>query len=255
MATSANEFLPELGDRETEFAAEALHEVPAALAEAAARAALDAVSGEFEGEGELNPVRRWYTDAVFEHLAHAAAEAETEDEAGEAFFPLIPLIAAKLLPLAAKAAPLIAKAMPKVLNVVSRVTPQLTRGVSNIARTMFRQAGGRRLMRTLPTIAQRAVGQIARQVAAGQPITARGAVQALARQAANVLRQPARVRTAVARSGAFDRQLHQTIRGSVATAAQPDAPAGPSAAPAGAPRCGAPAARACGCVCGGCGCR
>ena len=255
MASFTNEFLPELGESEFgplgegayEGLFEADGEIPPGMAEAAARAALDAVAAEFEGESELNPVRRWYPDAMLEHLAHTAAEAETEDQAGEAFLPLIPLVASKLLPLAAKAAPLIAKALPKVMSVVSRVTPQLTRGVTNVARTIFRTPTARRFLRTIPTIAQRTVGQIARQVAAGQPITARGAVQALARQTANILRQPSRVRRAVARSGAIDRRLHQAFPGAGGAGS---AAAGPVAGvPTAGPR---PPGR--GCVCGGCSC-
>lgn len=255
MAAYQSEFLPELGGlhesayHETaSYEADGEYEVPPATAAAAARAALEAVAGEgeSEAEGELNPVRRWYPDAMLEHLAHEATEAESEAEAGEAFLPLIPLVAAKLLPLAAKAAPLIAKAMPKVMSAVSKVTPQLTRGVMNVARTMFRAPGGRRLLRTVPTIAQRTVGQIARQVAAGRPVTAQSAARTLARQTAAVLNRPARVRRAVVRSGAFDRHLHQTI---------PTAPPpGPAPAPGvtGEPGPGS-AAGGCQCKCPTCG--
>jgi hypothetical protein len=199
------EMLPELG---------AAHETEAALgpALAAARSVLAALrDGEAEWESELNPVRRWYPDATLEHLAHEATEAESESEAAEAFLPLIPLVAAKLLPLAAKAAPLIAKALPKVMNVVSRVTPQLTRGVTNVARTLFRGVNTRGLLRTLPTIAQRTVGQIARQVASGRPVTPRTAVRTLARQTAAVLRRPSQIRRAVGRSRILDRRLHRRI--------------------------------------------
>jgi hypothetical protein len=199
------EQLPELG---------AVYETEAFLgpALAAARAALSVLGeGEAEWETELNPVRRWYPDATLEHLAHEATEAESESEAAEAFLPLIPLVAAKLLPLAAKAAPMIAKALPKVMNVVSKVTPQLTRGVTNMARTLFRGTNTRGLLRTLPTIAQRTVGQIARQVANGRPVTAQSAVRTLARQTASVLRRPAQVRRAVGRSRFLDRRLHRTV--------------------------------------------
>src|SRR5205085_12006682 len=36
--------------------------------------------GEFEGE-QLNPIKRVYPDAMMEHMAHAAATAESEQEA------------------------------------------------------------------------------------------------------------------------------------------------------------------------------
>jgi hypothetical protein len=247
------ELLPEFGaahEYQSEADAEAEAVAPAA-AMSAARAALAAVAGGADGEAEseLNPVRRWYPDAMFEHLAHRATEAETEDEAAEAFLPLIPLVAAKLLPLAAKAAPLIAKAMPKVMSAVSRVTPQLTRGVANVARTLHRTPATRRLLQTVPTIAQRAVGQIARQVAAGRPVTAQTAVRALAQQTARVLRQPTRVRRVMTRSRLLDRQLHRAI--STGMASGQAGSGGYSVAGVAA----VPRTTARGCRCGGCVCR
>jgi hypothetical protein len=45
--------------------------------------------GELEGEGEweseVSPVRKIYADGMMEHLAHMAAEAESEQEAAEQF--------------------------------------------------------------------------------------------------------------------------------------------------------------------------
>src|SRR6516164_88070 len=107
MSTAAYEWeaMPEAGalhecEGECEYEAgpHALHE--AALD--AARAALGSLGeaeweGELEGEGELNPVRKVYPDAALEHLAHAAMNAESEAEAGEAFLPLIPMVASRLL--------------------------------------------------------------------------------------------------------------------------------------------------------------
>jgi hypothetical protein len=178
----------------------------------AARAALGALGeseSEWEGEDELNPVRKVYPDAMLEHLAHQAMVAESESEAAEAFLPLIPLVAGKLLPLAAKAIPLAAKALPKIASTVSRVVPQLTRGVSNVTRTLYRNLVTRPLMRAIPTIAQRTVGSIAGQVARGQPVTAQAALRTLARQTAATLASPRRCSHAVQRSRALDRQFHR----------------------------------------------
>ena len=60
---------------------------------------------EHELEGELNPVRKVYLDAMLEmeHLMSAASEAEHENQA-EQFFPLLLPLAAKLAPLAMKGA-------------------------------------------------------------------------------------------------------------------------------------------------------
>jgi hypothetical protein len=186
-----------------------------AIALGAARSALGALGGdgemEDEAEAELNPVRKVYADAMLEHLAHQAMQAESEAEAGEAFLPLIPLVAAKLLPLAAKGLPLMAKALPKVMSTVSRLTPQLTRGVTNIARTLFRSPHTRPLLRTLPSIAQRTVGAIARQAARGQPVTARTALRALAQQTAGLIARPRQCAHALRRSRLLDRQLHRVV--------------------------------------------
>ena len=108
---------------------------------------------------EWNPVRRTYVNAELEHLGHAAAEAATEQEAAEHFLPLIPLAAKFALPLLAKAAPFVAKAggalikkmAPKILG---KVAPQLTRGVSNVARMLFRNPTTRPLVHAMPQIAR-----------------------------------------------------------------------------------------------------
>jgi hypothetical protein len=183
------------------------------VALAAGRAALNALTeGEGAGEGELNPVRRVYPDAALEHMAHAAMHAESEAEAAEAFLPLIPMIAAKLLPLAAKALPLAAKALPKVLSAVSRVAPQLTRGVSRIAGTLYRNPQTRALLRTVPTIARRTMSTLARQAARGQPVTPQTAVRTLARQAAALIDDPRRCAGTIRRARLMDRQYHRAIR-------------------------------------------
>jgi hypothetical protein len=189
------------------------------LAGLAANAARSVLGGLMGGDGEfpeldreLNPARRYYPDAVLEHLAHEAAQAETEDQAAEAFLPLIPMLAAKLLPLAAKAAPMVAKAMPKVMSVFNKVGPHLTRGLGNAARTLFRNRAGRPLLRTLPGIAQRTVGRIARQVAQGGNVTPQSAVRTLAQQTRSYLSQPQRCRSAVRRSRQLDAQAHRLVR-------------------------------------------
>src|SRR5690349_7996956 len=82
-------------------------------------------------ETEISPVRKWYADAMLEHMGFAAAEAETEDEAAEGFLPLIPMLAAKALPLVAKIGAkvvpkLAGKVLPKAAKSFSRVVPRLT---------------------------------------------------------------------------------------------------------------------------------
>jgi hypothetical protein len=165
---------------------------------------------EFEGEGEISPVTRIYPDAMMEHMALAAMEAENEHEAAEGFLPLIPLIAGKLLPLAAKMAPKIAgKLLPQVARTLTRVTPQLNRGVGNLARTLYRNPQTRPLLRTVPSVARRAVTTIAKQAAAGRPVTPNGALQVLARANHRVLSNPKLVNAVMQKSNAMDGRAHR----------------------------------------------
>lgn len=228
MSTQANEWeaMPELGpahecEGECEFEDEAVFGslaggVPALreVALGAAGAALEAL-GEYEweaeGEWEVNPVRKVYPDAALEHLAHAAMHAESEAEAAEAFLPLIPMVASRVLPLAARALPAAARALPRVTSALSRVTPQLTRGVTQVAGKLFRNPQTRGLLRAMPTIARRTVGALARQAARGAPVTPQQAVRTLARQTAGVLGCPPCAARAVRRSRAVDRVYHRTV--------------------------------------------
>jgi hypothetical protein len=184
---------------------------------------------------ELNPVRKVYPDALMEHMAHMVMEAQSEQEAAEGFLPLIPLVAGKLLPLAAKALPSVAKALPKVANVVSRVTPQLTRDVSTLTRGLFRNPRTRHLIRTVPSIARRTVTSVARQAAAGQPVTPQTAQRTLAMQARQVLGSPRRRVTTIKRSGVLDKRFHR-LAGTPA----------PASCPTCAARIARPTCRACG---------
>jgi len=160
-------------------------------------------------EFELNPVQKIYPDALMEHMAHMALEAESEHEAAEHFLPLLGLAAGKLLPLAAKAIPSVTRALPTITRAVSRVTPQLTRGVSNITRQLFRNPRTRRLVHVVPTIARRTIASIARQATSGRPVTPQTAQQILRLQTQRVLRDPQRRTTVLQRSNAMDRQFHR----------------------------------------------
>jgi len=153
--------------------------------------------GEYEGEYELNPVRKVYPDAMLEHLGHAATEAETE---GEAFAFLAPLV-----PLAAKA---VMKLAPKAIGMLAKSTPKLVRGLTNVGKTLYRNPSTRPLMRVLPSVAKRTVNAIAKQVAHGRPVSATSAVRTLARQTARALGHPHQSVKAYQRSKALDRRFH-----------------------------------------------
>ncbi|MCH5674137.1 hypothetical protein [Streptomyces gilvus] len=152
---------------------------------------------EYESEGMANPLRRIYPDALMEHLGHAAAEAESEEEA-EAFIGALAPIAVGL----------VRRAAPAVI----RHAPQLVRGLAGVTRTLRRSPATRPLVRALPTIAVRTTSSLARQVARGRPVTARSAARTLAGQTAAVLSDPRRRRAVLRRARTMDRRYHQAVR-------------------------------------------
>jgi hypothetical protein len=165
-------------------------------------------------EGEISPVRKYYVDAMLEHMGEVAAEAETEQEAAEGFLPLIPMLAAKALPLAAKFGakmlPKIAgKVLPRVAKMFNRVTPRLTRGVTRITRGLHRNPRTRPLVRAVPTIARRTVATIAKRAATGRPVTPRLANRVLVAQTRRVLRSPQQTARILRRSRTLDRHIHR----------------------------------------------
>jgi hypothetical protein len=177
----------------------------------------DELESEFESEGEFelelegaNPVNKVYPDAMMEHLGLAAMNAETEDEAAEHFLPLIPMVASKLLPLAAKALPKVAaKLLPRVARAITHVTPNLTRGVTHITRALHRNPQTRPLLRTLPSVARRAIHTIAKRTAAGHRVTPAQAVRILHGHRRHIMNDPQLVRSVLQRSKLMDRHLHR----------------------------------------------
>jgi len=152
---------------------------------------------EWEFEGELNPIRRVYPDALMEHFGHAAAEAESEAEA-EAFIGAMIPMAARLIPRAAPA--------------IMRSAPQLIRGLAGVTRALRRRPATRQLIRVLPHIVCRTAASLAQQTAQGRPVTPQTAVRTLARQTARVIGSPRQAVRAYRRSRALDRRHHQAMR-------------------------------------------
>ncbi|MEU6147393.1 hypothetical protein ABZ848_44475 [Streptomyces sp. NPDC047081] len=185
-------------------------------------------SAEYEAEGMTNPLRRVYPDALMEHLGHAAAETESEEEA-EAFIGALAPIAVGL----------VRRAAPAVI----RSAPQLVRGLAGVTRTLRRNPATRPLVRALPTIAVRTTRSLARQVARGRPVTARSAARTLAGQTAAVLSDPRRRRAVLRRARAVDRRYHQAVR-SGAGGVAPVSTAAVRAVAAGPTRTAAPGLRA-----------
>jgi len=177
---------------------------------------------EFEGEGEVNPIRRVYPDAaLMEHLGHAAAEAESEEEA-EAFLGALVPLAARLVPQAASA--------------VMRVAPSLIRGVAGAARTLRANPATRQLVRTLPTVVRQTTANLARQAQQGRRVTPQTAVRTLARQTSQVIGSPRRTAQAYQRSRALDRRFHRAA-GPAASATGPAAGLPPARPQPGAHAC------------------
>jgi hypothetical protein len=197
------------------------------IARSAAEAVLESVGegedewaweSEIEGEAELNPVRKVYSDAAMEHLAHAAMSAESEGEAGRAMRPVVRMAASRVIPVVVRAAPAVRHAMPKVVHAVARVTPHLTQGVTRVAHTLHRNPQTRVLLRAVPSIARRTIGTLARQVANGTHLTPQLALRTLARQTAGVLGRPHRLAGAVRRSRVLDRVFHRRVAPALAAA-------------------------------------
>jgi hypothetical protein len=189
----------------------------------------------FELEASSNPLRVQHANGMMEHMSHEAATAESEHEAAEQLLPLIPLASKVIFPLATKFA---TNAIPAPANkaaprIMSRVVPHLTRGVSQVARTLFRSPVTRPLLRAVPNIAKRTIANIARLAARGQPITPRTAVRLLARQTARTLSSPRQAVTAFRRSRTLDQRYHRAARRLIGrrTVAGTYAPAGVAAAP------------------------
>jgi hypothetical protein len=180
---------------------------------------------EFEHEALLSPVRPGAALAMMEHMAHEAAAAESESEAAEQFLPLIPLAAKALMPLAMKALPvigkmaakaggkLLAKAAPKLMKMapqlLKKVTPNLTRGISQLTRGLFRNRSTRPLLRAVPTIARRTVGNLTKQIAAGRRVTPVTAARTLAKQTQRALGSPRGLKKIYTRGRRADARYHQ----------------------------------------------
>jgi hypothetical protein len=194
---------------------------------------LEGELGELEHEFELeaSPEQQAQFAAMMEHEGHAAAEAANEQEAAEHFLPLIGLAAKFVLPklvgfaakklggMAAKkiGGRLVSQAGKQLLRRVGsrqirRVTPQLTRGIANVTRTLFRNRTTRPLIHAVPRIARTTVARLGRQIARGRPITPQQALRTLAQQTARTINNPRALAQTYRRSLMFDRRYHRRTR-------------------------------------------
>ena len=167
----------------------------------------------YESAFEWNPETAYevQVEAIMEHLGHQAAQAETEEEAFAFLAPLLPLAAKALGGLAAKALPIAAKGLAKVgAAALKKASPHLLRGVRGIAGNLLK-SGKRPLLRTMPNIIRQTAQSVARQAAAGRPVTPQMAVRTLAQTAQRTLSNPQKLVQAYRRSRAFDRRIHRPV--------------------------------------------
>ncbi len=159
----------------------------------------------FEDEGEGMEAEE--AAALMEMLADEVAGASSFEEADQ-FLPFLGALA----PLAMRALPAAARILPRAVAAGRRVVPQLARGLVGLGRRMARSPTGRRLVRTLPTIARQTAADVLRRTARGQPLTGQAVARSLARQTANVLRNPQRRQAAARRSQRVARTARQGLQ-------------------------------------------
>jgi hypothetical protein len=151
---------------------------------------------EWEMDGEISPVRKWYPDAMLEHLGHAAAEAQSEAEAEALAGAMIPLVT---------------RAVPRAAPAIMQAAPGLICGLSGVVNALRRSPGTRPLVRVVPAIVRRTAGSIAQQAGAGRTVTPRAAVRTLAQQTARVIGNKQQAAQAFRRSQALDRHFHRSV--------------------------------------------
>jgi hypothetical protein len=246
--------LAAMGDRGGR--SQALRRIALTAARAALRAQKQiapAIQGELETEFEampeleleFSPTRLAALPGQMEHMGHAAAEAETEQEAAEHFLPLIGLAAKFVLPKIAGAlakkvgGKLLGRVAGKVarkvgsrvlgqvrrqggqiaqrvgrtlVRRVQRNVPPLNRAVANVARTLWRNKTTRPLLHAIPYASRRTMVQMARRAARGRPISPRGGVRLFARNTARYIANPRLLSNIYRRSVRLDSRYHRHNR-------------------------------------------
>jgi hypothetical protein len=149
--------------------------------------------GENEWESELSPVRKWYPDAMLEHLGHAAAEAEAAHEAGALAGAMIPWVA---------------RAVPGAYQAIVRSAPGLALGAAGAAHHLWRHPHTRPLVRLLPAAVRGTARQMAQQSASGYAMAPKQAVRTLSRETYRLLSNPQQAAQAFKNAQRMDRLFH-----------------------------------------------
>lgn len=248
--------LAAMGDRGGR--SQALRRIALTAARAALRAqrrTAPAIQGELEFEAmpelelEFSPSKLAALPGQMEHMGHAAAEAETEQEAAEHFLPLIGLAAKFVLPKIAGAVArkvggkLLGRVAGRVagnlarrvgsrvlgqvrrqggriaqrvgrtlVRRVQRNVPQLNRAVANVTRTLWRNKTTRPLLHAIPHASRRTMVQMARYAARGRPISPRAGVRLFARNTARYIANPRLLSNIYRRSVRLDSRYHRHNR-------------------------------------------
>jgi hypothetical protein len=194
----------------------------AGLARRVAPGAIRALAGLIPGVGALaGPLLGQLTQRLLSESEYLAAEAESEafggsngeSEVGSSEVAheaaLSELLAAEAAAAGseAEAVSTIAATLPLTITVmrarrtVRPVIPTLNQANMRLSRSLRRSGPqGRQLLRTVPTIQRRAVGNIVAAARAGAPVTPPLAVRAMAAATRSVLTNPNRVEIAVGRN-------------------------------------------------------
>jgi hypothetical protein len=146
------------------------------------------------GLAEISPVRKWYPDAMLEHVGHAMAETPSPAEADA--------LAGSLIPLAAQAAPGAAPILMVAL-------PGLVSGLAGMVHGMRGTPSTKPLVRVVPGIVRRTATVVANQAAQGAPVSPQSAVRTLARQTYQVLSRPQTAAQTFRQSQQLDRRFHR----------------------------------------------
>lgn len=136
-------------------------------------------------EYESTPSMNEY-EVMAEHLAHMAANSQSEAEA-EAFLGAM--------------IPMIARGVSAATPALTRIAPRLIRPMAQAGRALFRNQRTRPLLRTMPQIARRTISTLSRNMGSnGQVPTEQTAARALASNVAQVLGSPQKTAQIMRRS-------------------------------------------------------
>ena len=121
----------------------------------------------------LSPKQKYDNNRLMEYLGYAAANTQSEAEA-EAFVGAL--------------VPLAARLNPRTAPIIKLSSPGFISGLSGATKLLHRNLSSRPLIRTFPTILRRTSAKVDRQIQQRKRVTPKTAVNTLANQAYQVIR-------------------------------------------------------------------